>query len=61
MNEEKQVILTVSDNGKGFDQDKVSDGMGLKSIRSRVSQFNGEMNIVSQPGAGTEINIAFPQ
>lgn len=61
MNEEKQLVLTVSDNGKGFDQEKVSDGMGLKSIRSRVSQFNGEMNIISQPGAGTEINIAFPQ
>ncbi len=60
MNEEKQVVLTVSDKGKGFHQEQEMDGTGLRNIRKRIAQFNGEMNIISQPGNGTEINIAFP-
>lgn len=58
--QEKQVLLTISDNGKGFDQEQITGGMGLKNIRNRIAQFNGQMDIISQPGAGTEINIAFP-
>ena len=49
--------LTVQDNGKGFDPDKKTSGTGLYNIQTRVSAFNGKMNIHSSPGNGTEICI----
>lgn len=57
--EKTQVVLTVSDNGKGFDLEASNDGMGLQNIRNRISQYNGRMDIISQPDNGTEINIVF--
>jgi signal transduction histidine kinase len=53
------VLLTVEDNGKGFDQDAagVSPGIGLNNIRARVNYFSGKMELVSGPGEGTAINI----
>lgn len=60
MSQPSQVVLTVSDNGKGFDPEQDTDGMGLKGIRNRIAQYQGEMNVISHPEAGTEIHIAFP-
>ena len=60
MTEDSQVVLTISDNGNGFDQNQVVNGMGLKNIRNRIAQFNGQMNIISQSKTGTEVNITFP-
>jgi len=50
----------VDDNGKGFDVEAVVEangGMGLKNVQMRVEYLNGKMNILSQPGAGTSVNI----
>lgn len=58
--QDTQVLLTISDNGKGFDQEQVAGGMGLRNIRNRIAQYNGHMDIISNPGSGTEINIAIP-
>lgn len=60
MTEDSQVVLTISDNGQGFDQKQETNGIGLENIRNRISQYNGNMNIISNPGTGTEINITFP-
>ena len=51
------VSLTVQDNGCGFDPAMVSQGMGLTNIRTRVTAFNGNLMIDTQPGVGTEINV----
>lgn len=51
------VSLTVQDNGKGFDPETATGGAGLENIRTRVSAYNGRMNIYSAPGNGTEISI----
>lgn len=54
-----KVLITVEDNGKGFDLDplKTPPGIGLANIRSRVNYFNGKMEIESSPGEGATINI----
>jgi len=59
MREEKQIALTISDNGKGFDQTQNS-GMGLQNIKNRISQFDGQLEIISNSELGTEINITLP-
>jgi PAS domain S-box-containing protein len=56
------VDLTVSDNGKGFELDKVKNkkGLGLYNIASRTELFNGKVKIVSSPGQGCTVNIRVP-
>ena len=53
----KYIILTVSDDGCGFDEKTVAKGFGLRSISDRVASCNGNMDIFSEPGKGTEIMI----
>lgn len=54
-----KIILTVEDDGKGFDLQQVTErkGAGLSNIRSRVEYFNGTCDVVTSPGHGTSINI----
>ncbi len=54
--EEGRLSFTVQDDGKGFDQQQVTEGMGLKNVRQRVAAFQGEMNIYSTE-QGTEIHV----
>jgi signal transduction histidine kinase len=58
--EENLLYLTIRDNGKGFDVDAKSKGIGLKNIKSRVKSFNGIVNIESKPNQGTAIFIETP-
>lgn len=53
--------LEISDNGKGMPEnaEKNSKGIGWEDIRSRVSLFNGNMKLYSDPDIGTRININF--
>jgi ligand-binding sensor domain-containing protein/signal transduction histidine kinase len=51
------VVITVSDNGRGFDEDKVHRGNGLRNMRSRAARRGGSVNIASSPGHGTQIVI----
>jgi signal transduction histidine kinase len=57
MFEEKVLILSVIDKGKGFDEKTVKFGEGLQNIRERVAYFKGNMNITSTPGEETDITI----
>ena len=61
MQEEEQISLTVSDDGKGMSNTPSShEGMGFENIRARIGRFNGKLNIVSTENTGTEINITLP-
>jgi two-component system sensor histidine kinase UhpB len=55
------ISLIISDNGKGFDQDKVVLGMGLSGIRDRVNMLQGSITISSRPGKGTSLHMEFPR
>ncbi len=54
-----QFSVTVEDDGKGFDTNTGTKGMGLKNIASRVKQFNGDFQVESTPGKGTATYIQF--
>jgi signal transduction histidine kinase len=51
--------MEVMDNGAGFDplRAKESSGLGLKSMRERVEDLNGKLEITSKPGAGTNVKV----
>ncbi len=55
----KSVMLTISDNGIGFDADEPSKGIGISNIRSRAASFNGIADFVSRPGQGCILTIIF--
>lgn len=48
-----RLLLTVRDNGRGFDAVTARDGNGLKSMRERAKLLGGEVEIISQPGSTT--------
>jgi ligand-binding sensor domain-containing protein/signal transduction histidine kinase len=54
------VQLSLSDDGCGFDASVKSQGMGLRSIRERVSSVHGTVQIQSAPGHGTRILVQVP-
>lgn len=56
--EEGRISFTVQDNGKGFDPENTSEGMGLMNIRQRIAAFDGDLNIYSSP-SGTEVHVEF--
>ncbi|MEO0844827.1 MAG: sensor histidine kinase [Cyanobacteria bacterium J06648_1] len=57
----KQIILKLQDNGVGFDRQQISSGFGLQGIQERVQALNGELNIDSAPGKGTQILVTIPR
>ena len=57
----KLVMITLADNGIGFDLSKIrSHGMGLSNVRSRIRPYHGEVDIISRPGKGTRYEIVIP-
>jgi len=57
---EREISLVIEDNGSGFDVNKQGDGIGLKSIKSRVEHIKGLIDIDSKIGTGTTITINIP-
>jgi two-component system, NarL family, sensor kinase len=62
---EKDVSLSVEDNGKGFDFNEISEitgsgKFGLVGIRERVRLLGGTFRIESAPGTGTCIYVHVP-
>lgn len=49
--------LTIEDNGNGFDLQKVQLGQGLQNMKNRAKLMNAHLEIVSEVGAGTTINM----
>ncbi|TGE06557.1 sensor histidine kinase [Hymenobacter fodinae] len=60
--EDDHLLLSVEDDGVGFDTEQTREvkGMGLSSIRSRVELLNGQFQLRSRPGHGTMVTIQLP-
>ncbi len=54
------VVLSVRDNGCGFDTAVRTDGFGLTSMRERAELVGGKLDVESTPGAGTTITARIP-
>jgi len=49
--------ISISDNGKGFDKDKIESGYGLRNIMHRSKEIEYHAEINSSPGNGTLIYL----
>jgi signal transduction histidine kinase len=57
---EDTLAVLVSDDGRGFEVEGGHDGFGLAGMRERVELAGGELQIESQPGAGTRATASVP-
>lgn len=54
------LMISVEDDGSGFDQRENKNGIGLTSLESRVQMLNGTLSIDSSIQSGTFISIFLP-
>jgi two-component system, NarL family, sensor histidine kinase UhpB len=54
------ILMSIADNGIGFDQAKKKTGIGLKNIETRVNYYSGDVKIHTAPGKGCTIEISIP-
>lgn len=59
MENDGRVSLTVEDDGKGFDPEKLktAPGVGWLNIQSRVEYLDGTLDLRSEPGKGASVTV----
>jgi hypothetical protein len=58
IDEEGEVFVSIRDDGKGFEVSAISDRRGIEhSIRRRMQEVGGRVEIVSEPNKGTEVRL----
>ena len=57
---EDGALLTVRDDGTGFESQRESEGMGLRIMRYRAQCVGGSLLVESRPGAGTTVSCRVP-
>jgi signal transduction histidine kinase len=55
-----EVRLELCDDGRGFDEDAATDGLGLAGIRARIAAMDGRLTIRTASGSGTTLVVAVP-
>jgi signal transduction histidine kinase len=55
-----RLIASVRDDGRGFDSQVTTRGLGLMGMGERVRALQGSMSVASEPGAGTVISLELP-
>jgi len=61
---ENEFLLTVSDNGAGYDENRESQStqIGINNVRQRLKeQCGGSLEITGKPGIGTQVTIKIPK
>jgi signal transduction histidine kinase len=58
----QNVVLEITDDGRGFDAKKLDNsGLGLRNMKERSIQANGKFKITSRVGKGTKIIVSIPR
>ncbi|TYC59165.1 PAS domain S-box protein [Marinobacter sp. BW6] len=57
---ESQLVIEVSDDGKGFEPDKNSARLGLAFMKERVQLAGGKIRVESSSEQGTNIRVRLP-
>jgi signal transduction histidine kinase len=59
--QEGYLVLTISDNGKGFSHEAPTEAMdGVNNMRARAEKLGGKFEIRGSPGAGTTVRFDVP-
>ena len=58
---EKEIQLTITDNGMGFNQHEIKHRGGLVNMQHRAQEMNGTLAIKSEINKGTQIELTMPR
>jgi signal transduction histidine kinase len=58
--EEKNFLMIIQDDGKGFNEEQITHGEGLRNLRNRAIQIDAQILIESKEGNGTKITLKVP-
>jgi len=56
----RDVILTVSDDGIGFEFSAANPGFGTRAMMRRCAAIKAELSIISSPGRGCRVQVLSP-
>jgi signal transduction histidine kinase len=56
----RELVVTVADNGRGFDPNAPGDGLGLQGMEERARLLGGVFRITSEPQGGTTVELTVP-
>ena len=58
----QQLILSIEDNGQGFEKEKIAakETLGILGMKERSQMIGGNYEIISIPGKGTTIIVSVP-
>jgi two-component system, NarL family, sensor histidine kinase UhpB len=60
VHEANELLLTISDNGKGFDPSRVQNGNGLRNMKERAREINADLLFETVEGKGTTLKLRLP-
>lgn len=62
MTAEKQIVLTIQDDGKGVSAAAIesSESLGIIGMRERAALINGTVSINGSPEQGTKVTVTVP-
>jgi two-component system sensor histidine kinase UhpB len=49
--------MLIADDGKGMEENKKTDGIGIRNIKARLSIFDGNAQIITAPGKGFTLEV----
>jgi PAS domain S-box-containing protein len=58
--EDECYVLSVRDDGRGYEPARVVRGMGLHNIEQRAATIGGVLRQISKPGAGSQLTCTVP-
>jgi signal transduction histidine kinase len=58
--DDRVLVISVADDGGGFDTDRVPPGHGLSNMAERAAILDAEMSLTSTPGSGTTLTLRVP-
>jgi two-component system sensor histidine kinase UhpB len=58
--DEENISLRIHDNGQGYETTQRGSGLGISGMQERVSLLNGTLNLSSEAGKGTTVEVTLP-
>lgn len=56
----QHMTLTVADNGKGFVEEQVAHGNGLRNMKARATSLQADFRLKTGPNQGTRVEVTLP-
>jgi signal transduction histidine kinase len=58
--QKNDIVMAISDDGKGFDDSQIELGNGINNMKKRIADCGGKIKFNTKPNEGTEITIIIP-